>query len=375
MNSLNQLTKRRFIKHVTQLTGAVPLGMGIGMCMATASAQTRAKDGFMPDEAESHKRTWMAFGASERVWGRKLLPEVRKNLATIANTIARHEPVSMLVRPSEMKLARSLMSSAVELIATELDDLWMRDTGPTFLLTEKGDKAAVDFNFNGWGEKQVFSRDRKVAAFVAAHAKVKREATDLVLEGGCIEVDGHGTAIITESCVLNSNRNPGVSKAQFEDQLMPLLGLDKIIWLPGIQGKDITDGHTDFYARFVKPGVVFAGFEPDPDSYDHAVTKRHLEILRGATDAKGKKLDVRVLEGPRDVRTTFATDEFAAGYIGYYVCNGAVIAQQFGDKKADLAAKYALQQAFPDRVIEQIAIDGIAAGGGSIHCATQQEPA
>ena len=97
--------------------------------------------------------------------------------------------------------------------------------------------------------------------------------------------------------------------------------------------------------------------------------------MRSATDAKGKKLDVRVLEGPRDVRTTFATDEFAAGYIGYYVCNGAVIAQQFGDKKADLAAKYALQQAFPDRVIEQIAIDGIAAGGGSIHCATQQEPA
>jgi agmatine deiminase len=197
----------------------------------------------------------------------------------------------------------------------------------------------------------------------------------LRLEGGCIEVDGHGTAIITESCVLNGNRNPGVSKAQFEATLMPLLGLDKIIWLPGIKGKDITDGHTDFYARFVKPGVVIAGYDPDPASYDHAVTKRHLEILRTATDAKGQRLEVIVLVAPTDVRETYASDEFASGYIGYYICNGAVIAQQFGDSKADLAAMRALQKAFPGRVIEQIAMDGLASGGGSIHCATQQEPA
>lgn len=198
--------------------------------------------------------------------------------------------------------------------------------------------------------------------------------TDLVLEGGCIEVDGQGTAIITESCVLNDNRNPGVSKAQFEDRLMPLLGLDKIIWLPGIRDKDITDGHTDFYARFAKPGVVLAGYDPDPKSYDHEVTKRHLEILRAASDTAGRKLEVIVLEGPTTIRETYATDEFAAGYIGFYVCNAAVIMQEFGDAQADLAAKQALQKAFPDRVIEQVAIDGIAAGGGSIHCATQQQP-
>ena len=367
------MTNRRYFLHSSCLLTA---GLFIG-CGASRGGDQRgvAEEWFMPDETEPHERTWMAFGASASIWGRKLLPEVRRNLATIARTIARYEPVSMLVRASELELALSIVGPSVELIASPLDDLWVRDTGPTFVLTEQGRKAAIDFNFNGWGNKQEFSRDAKVAAFMARQAGVRVINTDLVLEGGCIEVDGRGTAIISESCVLNENRNPGVSKAQFEDELMPLLGLDKIIWLPGIRGKDITDGHTDFYARFAKPGVVLAGYDPDPESYDHEVTKRHLEILRAAVDARGHKLEVVVLEGPTTIRETYATDEYAAGYIGFYVCNAAVIMQEFGDARADVAAKRALQKAFPGRVIEQIAIDGIAAGGGSIHCATQQEPA
>ena len=196
----------------------------------------------------------------------------------------------------------------------------------------------------------------------------------LVLEGGGIEVDGHGTAIITESCVLNKNRNPGVSKAQCELELKRLLGLEKILWLPGVKGKDITDGHTDFYARFARPGVVIAGYDPDPESFDHAVTKRHLEILRAATDAQGRKLEVVVLQAPSKVRDKFASDDFAAGYINFYVCNGAVIAPEFGDAQTDAAAKRELQRVFPGREVVQINIDAIAAGGGGIHCTTQQEP-
>ncbi len=196
----------------------------------------------------------------------------------------------------------------------------------------------------------------------------------MVLEGGGIEVDGHGTAIITESCVLNENRNPGVSKAQCERELKRLLGLEKIIWLPGITGQDITDGHTDFYARFARPGVVIAGYDPDPKSFDHAVTTRHLDMLRGATDVEGRTLEVVVLEAPSRVRATFANDDFAAGYINFYVCNGAVIAPEFGDPRTDAAAKRELQRAFPGREVVQINSDGIAAGGGGIHCTTQQEP-
>lgn len=349
--------------------------------MSQGLANTRYEnDTYMPDEAEKHKRTWMAFGASRSIWGADLLPEVQRNLMTIATTIAQYEPVTMLVRKSDLTTAKRLLKAVstnahVEFVISPLDDLWIRDTGPTFVLNERGRKAAVDFNFNGWGRKQAYKRDAKVASLVAKKAGVEVINTDLVLEGGCFEVDGKGTAILTESCVLNDNRNPGVSKAQFEDELKFLLGLDKIIWLPGIKGRDITDGHTDFYVRFVKPGTVIAGYDPDPASYDHAVTKKHLELLRNAKDAQGRQLEVIVLEGPMTVREDYDSNDFAAGYIGYYVCNDAVIMQEFGDAKADAKAKQALKSAFPDREIVALNVDGIAAGGGSIHCATQQEPA
>jgi len=153
-----------------------------------------------------------------------------------------------------------------------------------------------------------------------------------------------------------------------------LLGLTKIIWLPGIADKDITDGHTDFYARFARPGIVVAGYDPDPASFDHAVTKTHLELLKTATDAQGHQLEVHVIESPGTIRETYANDEFAAGYINFYVCNGAVIIPEFGDAQADRLAKEKLQMLFPDRAIVQLNIDGIAAGGGGIHCTTQQEP-
>ena len=328
----------------------------------------------MPDEADPHRRTWMAFGATRRIWGSELLPEVQRNLATIALAIAEYEPVSMLVRPADRNAAGKLMGSAVELIACPLDDLWIRDSGPVFVVNEAGDRAGIDFNFNGWGAKQAFDADAEVADFVTERAGVRGIETDLVLEGGGIEVDGHGTAIITESCVLNSNRNPGVSRSVCEAELKQLLGLRKIIWLPGIKGKDITDGHTDFYARFAKPGVVIAGYEPDTGVFDHAVTKRHLEILRAATDAGGKRLQVMVLEGPGTIREKFASDSFAAGYVNFYVCNGAVIAPEFGDAKADAAARDGLERAFPRRKVVQLNVDGLAAGGGGIHCTTQQEP-
>lgn len=344
----------------------------MGMSTNSFAAQSTWR---MPDESEPHTRTWMAFGASAGIWGKKLLPEVQRSLALIANTIVKYEPVSMLVRETELAVAEKLLNDQVTIVPYTMNDLWIRDTGPTFVVDDAGQKAAINFNFNGWGNKQRHDLDKGVAPWVAKQAGVKVLGTSLVMEGGCIEVDGHGTAIITESCVLNKNRNPNVSKDQFEDLLMPLLGLDKIIWLPGIKGKDITDGHTDFYARFARPGVVLAGYEPDPDSYEHELTLTHLDLLKSATDAQGKKLQVIKLTAPSDLREDFLNDEFAAGYIGFYVCNGAVIAQQFGDTKADAAAKAALQKAFPDRKIQQLNVDGIAAGGGSIHCATQQEPA
>ncbi len=219
----------------------------------------------------------------------------------------------------------------------------------------------VGFNFNGWGNKQEHERDADVAEFVTDYAQAEFIRSALPLEGGVIEVDGEGTAIITESCVLNPNRNPGVSKAECETELKRRLGLEKIIWLPGIAGKDITDGHKDFYARFTHPGTVVAGLEQDPSSFDYA-----------ATDAKDRHLELVTLEGPTTIRQTYASDNFAAGYINFYLCNNAVIAPQFGDKRTDRSTYAILQELFAEHEIIQLNIDGIAAAGGGIHCAKQQ---
>jgi agmatine deiminase len=349
-------------------------GLGLAPLGLAPRAMAAAEDWHMPDEGDPHRATWMSFGASESVWGRRLLKPVREHLARIASTIAAFEPVHLLVREQEHDLAARLCGDRVQLRVQPIDDLWMRDTGPVFVRNAAGEWAGVDFNFNGWGGKQAHARDAQVAAHVTDAAQVQRLRTRLVLEGGGIEVDGAGTAIITESCVLNANRNPGWSRQACEAELKRLLGLSKIIWLPGIAGRDITDGHTDFYARFASPGVVVAGLDDDPASYDHAVTRRHLEILRQATDARGQRLRVAVLKGPETVRSRLETDEFAAGYINFYVCNGAVIAPQFGDARADANARSLLRELFPQREVVQLDIDAIAAGGGGIHCTTQQQP-
>lgn len=369
--------RRRTFLHASLAT------LGSALFAACASgggdeSKVETRDGtpwLMPDEGRPHRRTWMAFAADEGIWGAELVPEVQRNLATIATTIARFEPVSMLVPAAQLDLARGLIGGAnVELIPADLDDLWIRDTGPTFV-GSGATRAGVDFNFNGWGRKQQYGRDGKVAGFVTAQSGAKALRTDLVLEGGALEVDGEGTAIITESCVLNENRNPGWTKSDVEGELLDVLGIEKVIWLPGIAGKDITDGHTDFYARFAGPGVVVAGMETDPESFDFDVTRRHLDILHAATDVHGNSLRVEVLESPSRVRDKYANDDFAAGYINFYVCNNAVIGPEFGAADTDAAAKSTLQRLFPGREVVQIDIDGIAAGGGGIHCATQQEPA
>ncbi|WP_295012557.1 agmatine/peptidylarginine deiminase [uncultured Microbacterium sp.] len=364
---MNVLTRRTFL--LASGAGALVAMAGCAPTPEKGSASPAA-GGVMPEEGARHRATWMSLQVDEEVWGEELAPAARTALQDIARTIARYEPVSALVAKGS---AGETDLEGVHLVEFDADDLWIRDTGPTFVRTTDG-LAGVDFNFNGWGGKQEHDRDAQVARTVCERADVPRIRTELVLEGGALEVDGEGTAIITESCVLNENRNPGWSKQEVEDELERLLGITHVIWLPGIAGKDITDGHTDFYARFARPGVVVAGREDDPESYDYAVTRRHLEILGSAVDAKGRRLDVHVLPGPSSVRPEYANDEFAAGYVNFYVCNGAVIAPQFGDAEADAFAKDTLAELFPDREIVQLDIDPIAAGGGGIHCATQQEP-
>ncbi|MBP0020909.1 MAG: agmatine deiminase family protein [Cyanobacteria bacterium SBLK] len=375
------MKRRSFLQLAAATSGSIILGKNLVSCAKNSQMENNSTAAmaanssfFMPDEAEPHLCTWMAFSASPDIWGREYAAGVQNNLAGIAKAIAKYEPVKMLVREEDYDIARKKCGSEVELIIQPIDDLWMRDTGPVFVVNEEGEKAAVDFNFNGWGNKQRHDRDAEVAPFVAREAGVPLINTELVFEGGGIEVDGRGTAIVTESCIINDNRNPGWSKADCERELKALLGLRKIIWLPGIRGADITDGHTDFYARFAHPGVVVATYDPDPESPDRLVTEKHLEILESQTDADGNALEAIVLEAPTRIREGYSWDNFAAGYINFYVLNGAVLLPEFGDRKADRNAKETLEKLFEDRDIIQLNIDEIAAGGGGIHCTTQQEP-
>ncbi|MGE7959784.1 agmatine deiminase family protein [Pseudomonas sp. NPDC089530] len=370
-------TRRDFIKQLMAASGigaAATLGLGFGAPRVFAAA---AGNWYMPDEHGPQERVILAFGASSRVWG-DWAGAVNDTIALLARTIARYQPVTVLCRASQLAQAKSQCGSGnIDFLPLALDDVWVRDYGGCFVVDGAGGLGLVDFNFNGWGDKQVSANDTRVAGPLSEEMEADYLRSALVGEGGGIEVDGHGTAIITESCWLNDNRNPGLSKAQIEAELKANLGLRKIIWLPGIRGKDITDAHVDFYARFVKPGVVIANLDNDPASYDYAVTRRHLDILNAATDADGRKLEVHTLPPPTRMRSNRYTQDnpdFAPGYINFLPINGAVIAPQFGDSAADQYCKNLLTRLYPGRVVEQVNIDPIAAGGGGIHCVSKHLP-
>jgi len=370
-------TRRDFIKQVSVVAGMGAVA-SIGFGLAPLSAQAATQVGWrMPDEGDRHERAFIAFGAQEAIW-EDFTADVQAAIGLIARTIARHEPVTIFCREHERRLAEEHCGkSNITYVVTELDDIWMRDIGANFVIDDKGVLGAVDFNFNGWGNKQQHSEDAQLAAQVADATDARYLRSELVGEGGGIEVDGHGTGIMTESSWINKNRNPDWSKAEVEEELKARLGLRKIIWLPGIKGKDITDAHVDFYARFVKPGVVIANLDNDPESYDYKVTRAHLDILKNATDADGRKLQVHTVSpplNPRKSRFNRSNPDFAAGYINYFVINDAVIAPEFGDKAADAKAFDLLSGLYPDREVVQLNIDAISAGGGGIHCVTSHQP-
>ncbi|PRA15893.1 MULTISPECIES: agmatine deiminase family protein [Pseudomonas] len=362
-------TRRTFIKHASVVCA---------MTLIAPHIQANRRGRFyMPDEGERHRQAFIAFGAQDAIWN-DFTADVRAALGRIARAIAEHEPVTVFCREDERLLAEKQCGTRnITFVETALDDIWIRDTGANFVIDGAGGLGAVDFNFNGWGNKQQHDDDTLLAARIAEETGARHLRSELVGEGGAIEVDGLGTGIMTESSWINANRNPGWSKAEVEAELKERLGLRKIIWLPGIQGRDITDAHVDFYARFVSPGVVLANLDTDPDAYDHAVTLAHLDILKNATDADGRALQVHTVSPPlngRKNRFTQQNPDFAAGYINYFVINGAVIAPEFGDSVADRKALDLLARLYPERKVIPLNIDAIAAGGGGIHCVTSHQP-
>lgn len=341
---------------------------------ARAQGAARAAGFWYPEETDPHERTFMQWPVNRKVHDdRAFLAELQGTIADIANAIAGFEPVVMLAAAEHHKAIRKLVSSEVELWDIPTDDLWCRDSGPSFVVDGKGGLAVTQFNFNGWGNKQVHDHDGKIARRVAERLGLQVFDAGLVGEAGGVETDGHGTLIAHESTFINPNRNKG-SKAEVEAMLLDTMGAQKLIWAPGIKGADITDYHIDALARFVKPGQVLIqiGEEVDPDDPWSVAAAETYDILEAATDAQGNKLELVELPEPYDIRVD--SPDFVSSYVNYYVCNGAVIAAEFGDKAADAEAAEILADLYPGREIVMLNIDPVGEVGGGIHCATHEQP-
>ncbi|MFI1014840.1 agmatine deiminase family protein [Streptomyces sp. NPDC020965] len=325
-------------------------------------------------EWESHTRTFMSWPALSSVWAEDL-PYVREDIARIARAVGEYEAVVMMARPAQVKAAQRACGSQVEVIPLAVDDLWARDTVPVFV-EEGGDVIGVDFNFNGWGDKQEHTNDALVGRKVLAEYRIPRDRAPLVSEGGSFEPDGEGTLLITESSIVNANRNPGKSRDTIEAELKRILGVEKVIWLAGVRGEDITDAHVDSLVRFTEPGVVLldrAYPGTPPDSWSRSADQAK-SVLSKATDARGRRFEVIDLPQPDLNRITGEGDDFLATYANFYIANDAVFMPRFGDRKADNRARSILREHFPTRDVVPIGIDTIASGGGGIHCATHDQP-
>ncbi|MGV1757570.1 agmatine deiminase family protein [Rhizobium sp. A41-96] len=361
---------RRTLLQLAALAG----GLSVFSRAAEAKTTARSAGFWYPEETDPHERTFMQWPNNRKVYDDPdFLFDLQGTIARIANAIVDFEPVVMMASAEHHKAIRKRISSKVELWDIPTDDLWCRDSGPSFVVDGKGGIAVTQFNFNGWGNKQLHGNDGRIAARVADRLGLQVFDAGLVGEAGGVETDGHGTLIAHESTFINPNRNKG-SKAEIEAMLLETMGARKMIWAPGIKGADITDYHIDALARFVKPGVVVIqmGDEPDPkDPWSVSAFETH-DILAKATDAEGRKLNLVILPEPSDIRTE--ADDFVSSYVNYYVCNGAVIAAQFGDRQADQKAKATLADLYPGRDIVMLDIDNVGQVGGGIHCATHEQP-
>ncbi|KUF14937.1 agmatine deiminase family protein [Streptomyces silvensis] len=333
----------------------------------------------MPAEWAPHERTWMAWpGPNPTFATERELADARAAWASVARAVRRFEPVTMVVGTGQSASARALLGPDVDLVERDLDDAWMRDIGPTFV--RDGDRlAAVDWTFNGWGAQEWarWDHDAKVARHVADLAGVPVHSSPLVNEGGGIHVDGEGTVLLTDTVQLGPERNPGWTREQVEAEIHARIGTTKAIWLPRGLTADYpghgfgTLGHVDIVAAFAAPGVVLVHAQRDPAHPDFEVSKEVVATLTGQTDARGRTL--RLVEVPAP--TALKDDEGFVdhSYINHYLCNGGVVLCAFGDPNDEIAAGI-FRGLFPDRTVTLVDARTIFAGGGGIHCITQQQP-
>jgi agmatine deiminase len=294
--------------------------------------------------------------------------------AAVAQAIARFEPVLMVAAPGLGDDARRRCGPSMEVIELPIDDSWLRDSGPIFVLGPDGARTGVDFRFNAWGERSFpYADDDRFPERVLAHLGIPRHPVEMVLEGGSITVDGEGTLITTEQCLLNPNRNPGWSREQIEDALRQALGVEVIIWLPfGLAEDSFTDGHVDGVCAFVRPGAVLLQTAADPADLNWDRLAANRRVLEQSRDAAGRRLEI--LEMPYLAHAEVGGRHVRVPSVNFYVANGGVVAPTAGAPTDD-AMLGRIADAFPGRQVVPVPARVIGFGGGGVHCITQQVPA
>lgn len=360
----------------------------------TLESTPRADGLRMPGEFEPHAGCWMLWPERRDNWREEAGP-AQAAFAAVAEAIAAAEPVTVGVSDAQFERARDALSPAVRVVELSSDDAWMRDVGPTFVVGDGGERRGVDWRFNAWGGHHgglysPWDRDERVAAKVLEVEGAGRYRAPLVLEGGSVHVDGEGTVLTTEECLLNRNRNPKLSREAIERHLLDYLGAEKVLWLGRGVFEDETDGHVDNLACFARPGVVLLTWTDDPSDPQHEISLDARRRLEAAVDARGRRLEVVLLPSPGPLTTSAeeaagveavagtqprqAGDRLAASYVNFYLANGRVV-MPFLDERHDEEAARILAETFPEREVVGVPAREILLGGGNIHCITQQVPA
>jgi agmatine deiminase len=369
--------------------------------MKTLTTTPRA-DGFkMPAEWAPHTQTWMVWPERTDNWRLGAKP-AQHAFATVARAIAQFEPVTMLASARQVNNAIATLQAVptvhpIRVIEMTTDDAWCRDSGPTFVTNARGEVRGCDWAFNAWGGLDgglyfPWANDDAVAEKILQIEKLSRYRTDdFILEGGAIHVDGEGTVLVTEQCLLNPNRNPSMSREAIEAKLSEYLNIDKVIWIPRGIVNDETDEHVDNMACFAAPGVVLLAWTDDQSDPQYHHSQLALEVLSRERDAKGRAIKVIKVPLPSNLyghsdeyatvdqsntagMTREANTRLAGSYINFYICNGGVIVPTFDDANDNVAAAI-LADAFPNHRVVQVPGREILLGGGNIHCITQQQPA
>ena len=336
-----------------------------GGAAVTLLAGTPKDDGFhFPAEWARHDFTIMVFPPRQN-WAGYGLAAARRDWAAVANAVAEFEPVLMVAYPGDARTARHLISAEIELVELPVNDSWSRDSGPMFVVDGRGRRRVARFTFNGWGAKFVpYADDALLKARLCQHLNTPIYPASLVLEGGTVAMDGEGTVITTEQCLLHANRNPGLDKTQVEETLKAYLGAKKIIWLgEGIVPDPITDGHVDGICAFVAPGLVLLHTTDYTSDPNHRICEDARRRLQEATDAQGRRFEIIELPLALDV-----------AHKNFYIANGGVIVPIANDRRQDDAPMAIIREVFPARQV--VGVDGnVLAQGGGVHCITQQVPA